>query len=239
VDTITLVDELIEDGQRLIDSLLGDRIPVRIACWVKPVEEDRWSLFIGTPLIDQKGAAQAYREVYRVLRGLGPTWVTDSDVKLIGESHPITKEILEIRQRFPGKGAARSRRPTLGGIPIEEIYVYPLIAQSSPLFLGQRKLKRDVKQIDRPEDFLLAPEDRLVVRQLMAQGISEQQAYALVLERRQKGALRPPIPAGTIVKAWIAAHWGDSPEDDPNPLLRIEAEDGAHGITSKNDTDPV
>ena len=71
VDTITLVAEQIDDGQRLIDRLSRENLPVRSACWVKPIEQDRWSLYLATPLVDEKGSTSAYGEVYRVLRSLG------------------------------------------------------------------------------------------------------------------------------------------------------------------------
>ena len=102
MDTITLVDELIDDGRRLIDRLVQENIPVVMASWVKPVEEDRWSLYIATPLLDEKGATRAYREVYRVLRSLGNPWVTDSDISLVGQDDPITRDVLAIKRRFQG-----------------------------------------------------------------------------------------------------------------------------------------
>jgi hypothetical protein len=54
MDTVTLVGKQIDDGQRLLDRLGEEGIVVRAACWVKPVEEDRWSLYIATPLMVRK-----------------------------------------------------------------------------------------------------------------------------------------------------------------------------------------
>jgi hypothetical protein len=98
---------------------------VIIASWVKPVEEDRWSLYIATPLLDEKGAMRAYREVYRVLRSMGNPWVTDSDISLVGHDDPITRDLLDIKKRYPGRLPTRSRRPQLGSLAVEETYVYP------------------------------------------------------------------------------------------------------------------
>ena len=125
MDTITLVDELIDDGRKLIDRLIQENIPVIMACWVKPVEDDRWSLYIATPLLDEKGAARAYREVYRVLRSLGNLWVTDSDIKLVGQDDPITRDVIDIKKRFSVNLPTRSRRPQLGNVAVEETYIYP------------------------------------------------------------------------------------------------------------------
>ena len=239
MDTITLVAEQIGDGQRLIDGLGRENLPVRTACWVKPIEEDRWSLFLVSPLVDEKGSTSAYGEVYRVLRSLGTSYITASDIRLIGVGDPITRDTLEIQSQHPGRLATRSRRPMLGSLGIEEVYVYP-----APLALRgdnaeKRRLKKDVKQVERLGDFLLTTREKDFFQQLVAQGLSEQEAHDWVRQRREKQAPRPPIPAGTVVKTWIAAHWGDNPEDDPNPLLRVEAPDGAQGLTFKDDTEAL
>ena len=70
--------------------------------------------------------ARAYREVYRVLRTLRNPWVTDSDIRLVGEGDPITKEVLDIKKRYPVGLPTRSRRPQLGNLAVEETYVYPV-----------------------------------------------------------------------------------------------------------------
>jgi hypothetical protein len=125
MDTVTLVETQIDDGQRLLDRLTEEGIVVRSACWVKPVEEDRWSLYIATPAVDEKGATEAYRQVYRVLRSLGDAWITSSDVKLVGEKHPVAQEALDLQYRSQGRIPTRPRHPLLGSMPVEEMYVYP------------------------------------------------------------------------------------------------------------------
>lgn len=125
MDTIALVDEQIESGQHLLEQLCAANFPVRAACWVKPVDEDRWSLYLASSTVDQQGVLPAYREVYRVLRSIESSWITDSDIKLIGEGHSVTGGILEIQKRYPGRMATRSRRSLLGDLPVDEVYVYP------------------------------------------------------------------------------------------------------------------
>jgi hypothetical protein len=125
MDTNALVTEQIDDGQRLIGRLNASGVPVRAACWVKPAEEDRWSLYVVTPAVDTKGPTGAYREVYGVLRSLGAAWVTDSDVKLLGESSPVARQIIDLLRRNPGRSPVRSGRTMLGGVPVDEVYAYP------------------------------------------------------------------------------------------------------------------
>ena len=125
MDTITLVDEVVDDGRQLLDRLHEEGIPTIMACWVKPVEEDRWSFYIATPLVDERGTGKAYREVYRLLRSLESSWVTDSDINLVGPNDPITRDVLEIRGRFGGRLPIRPRQHQLGNLAVEETYIYP------------------------------------------------------------------------------------------------------------------
>jgi hypothetical protein len=239
MDTITLVNDQIDDGQSLLARLARENIPVRVACWVKPVEEDRWSLYIATPLVEEKGPIGAYREVCRVMRLLGSRGVTDSDVKLIGEKHPITDEVLQLHQRHAGRTPIRSRRPLLGGLPVQEVYVYPPPLDPAASGSGQRRLKKPVEQIARPEDALLTEEERAIRNQIVSSGVNLEDAEKWVRVKRSPSPARPPIPAGTVVKSWVTAFWGSRLEDDPNPLLMVEAPDGARGLVLKNDTEPV
>ncbi len=125
MDTVTLVDGQIDDGQRLLDRLREEGVDVRAAGWLKPVETDRWSLYIATPVVDERGSTEAYRQVLGALRSLGSDWIDSSDVWLVGTKHPAARDLLDIRQRSPDWVPARSRHPLLGGTSAEEVYVYP------------------------------------------------------------------------------------------------------------------
>ena len=65
------------------------------AWWVKPSEEGRWLLSIASKAVDEKGPAAAYQAVHAALQGIPDTWVSLSEVKLLGANHPITKDVLE------------------------------------------------------------------------------------------------------------------------------------------------
>ncbi len=69
MDQGTLVAMQIEDGQRLIDRLVGEGIAVTAACWAKESESGQWFLYIATPLVGEDGAKRpAYRRVNTVIR---------------------------------------------------------------------------------------------------------------------------------------------------------------------------
>jgi hypothetical protein len=127
MDTDTLVENQIEEGQRLLDLLGEEGVAVRAACWVKPIDKDRWMLYIATPIWDEKGPLEAYRQLTHAHRSLDNVWLTGSDVTLVGEKNPLVKDALGILQRYPHWTKVKPPRPLLGGIPIEgEVYVYPL-----------------------------------------------------------------------------------------------------------------
>jgi hypothetical protein len=124
MDTVTLVENRIEEGQRLLDLLEKEGVAVRAACWVKPFERDRWSLYIATPSVDEKGMLGAYLQLVTVLGLMGDGWLTTSDIALVGERHPIVQDALDILRRFPHRKPIPSPRTLVGGISVEEIYVY-------------------------------------------------------------------------------------------------------------------
>jgi hypothetical protein len=103
----------------------------------------------------------------------------------------------------------------------------------------RKRLKKDVRRVGHPEDFLVTLQEKAAVARLLAQGMSEPHASDWLLERREKQVPKPPIPAGTVVETWLVAHCGDNPEDDPNPLLGVEAPDCGEGFTFKDDTYPL
>ena len=147
MDSITLVDNQIADGEQLIDRLRDRGIVVRAAYWVKPTDEDLWSLYLATPLVDSDGLTAAYRTTFQVFRTLENPWMTDSEIKLVGETHASARDVCDLMTRHPGRMAIRSRRPFLGGTPVEEIYIYPPVQSSDPrpkLADEQKKLLQDL-----------------------------------------------------------------------------------------------
>jgi hypothetical protein len=125
MDPVTLVEDQIEDGWSLLRRLEERGFTWRAACWVKPIDKHRWSLYIATPLVDQKGLREAYGEVIDVVRSLGRMSITSSDLDLVGEKHPVTQDVLNLLERFPGGTRVPLQVSFFGGMPVEEVYVYP------------------------------------------------------------------------------------------------------------------
>jgi hypothetical protein len=127
MDTDTLVENRIRAGWEFIDRLVENHFDVTAAFWIQASEEGRWFLYIASTAVDEMGPAAAYRDVYSTLQSMPDFSSFRSELKLIGAANPITRDVLEIRQRNATKLPARYHGPQVGNIAIEEAYVYPSI----------------------------------------------------------------------------------------------------------------
>jgi hypothetical protein len=125
MDQVSLVDRRIDDGQRLIEQLLRDNFDVTVACWLKMSEEDWWHLYIASKVVDERGPAEAYRALQSSLQQLSGTTISLTDVKLIGASHPIARDVLKIQKRYSGGAPIPFGGAQFGGIIVEEALIYP------------------------------------------------------------------------------------------------------------------
>jgi hypothetical protein len=80
MDTESLVESQIDDGQRFLTRLIESQFDVTAACWVKTSEDDLWSLWICSKSVAEKGLAVAYREAYSILQNKESQWVNISNV---------------------------------------------------------------------------------------------------------------------------------------------------------------
>ena len=125
MDTDLLVDDRIDDGQRLIDQLTREEFEVLAAFWIRASEDGLWQLYIASPSIDPEKLGEAYRQVYAALRKLEPSSVSPSDLDLINGANPVARAVIEVRDRYPGKPPTRYHGKRLGNFSIEEAYIYP------------------------------------------------------------------------------------------------------------------
>ena len=124
MDTELLVGERIDAGEKFIETLASTGFDVTAACWLKTVEEDRWFFYISSNFVDDRGLAAAYREASRISEGDPVAWALMTDVVFVGTNSPITREVLELRGRYPARIPTRARPPMIGNIAVEEIYIY-------------------------------------------------------------------------------------------------------------------
>ena len=127
MDTELLVDNRIEDGQKLVAELVSVGFDVSVAFWVKTSEEGLWFLYIGSTSVEPSKIGDAYRKLYTCLSNIPDSWVEMSEVKLVQASNPIAQDAIIARDRQPGRLPLRFHGKRLGGLSIEDSYIYPRV----------------------------------------------------------------------------------------------------------------
>jgi hypothetical protein len=243
MDQITLVDRRIADGLKLVLQLAQDGFDFTAAFWLRPVDDNWWHLYVASKLVEEQDPAVAYRKVQASLRQLTGITISLSDVKLIGASDPLSHDILKIRKHCTGVAPIRFGGARLGDMFVEEALIYPPIQKDkrSAYTLGKRRLKTSVQQTARAGDVAapLSPQEVHALGQIVASGINPTQADYWVRKKREMQRENQNIPAGTVVDTYITAWWGDTPDDDPNPLLLVKTAEGVEGLTFLNNTEPI
>jgi hypothetical protein len=125
VDSDELVEFQIDAGQRLVVQLVRDGFEVKAAFWAKTAEEGIWFLYIATPLVEQRGSAEAYRLLQASLQRLEGIPLSLADVKVIGAENPVTRDVLNILNRYPAPLATRYGGKQLAKMTVEGAYLYP------------------------------------------------------------------------------------------------------------------
>lgn len=125
MDQSTLVGNQVEDGRRFVERFAVDGNPVHAAFWVKNADDDLWFLYLATPIVDRDGQPAAYRNVRASLQKLNDTWITSSEIKVVGENNPIVKDVLAIMARRPDRKGTRIGNAVLGSIAVDQGYIYP------------------------------------------------------------------------------------------------------------------
>jgi hypothetical protein len=127
MDQTPLVETLVEDGQRLVGRLRDEGVGVTAAFWAREDENGPWVLYLATALVGEDGATrEAYGRVQQAYRQMPqPFWIQPLQIKVVGPSDPVTKDVLELQRRYPGKRPIRLGETHLGGLSFEEVYIYP------------------------------------------------------------------------------------------------------------------
>ena len=124
MDQGALVIDQIDAGARFLGEF-QKYIPVEAAFWLKESDEGEWSLYVASDQITDDNFDVAYGEVLRIAGILGEPHFDPFQVKLIGAGDPLAQAALEINRRYPGPVATRFHGRVFGGLPVEEVYVYP------------------------------------------------------------------------------------------------------------------
>jgi hypothetical protein len=124
MDTSLLVEFQLEAGRLLISQLTSDGFEVAAAFWATTPDDDYWYLYIATPLVELHGSAQSYRILWESLRKLEGTTLSFADIKIIGATNPIARDVVKILEKSSGKLGLNYSGKTLGGMVVERAFLY-------------------------------------------------------------------------------------------------------------------
>lgn len=117
----------IESGGRFIAEFEKTKsFSVSAAFWLKAREEDQWYLYISSDQIDDTNFDLAYKEVLRLTSRMSDPWLDPFEVKVVSSKNAFANDVIELQQRFPASLPTRLRGRPLGGVLIDEAYIYPL-----------------------------------------------------------------------------------------------------------------
>lgn len=135
MDSTSLVERQINDGQKLVDDLLQSGFDVAAAFWLKPSESEKWLFYVISPVADADGTAEAYRRMSGPVRTMPqPYSIHPIEIRVLGTSDPLGKEVLEIHRRSSKVGLSPLswRGSWLGNMSIDGAYLYPLPTANVP-----------------------------------------------------------------------------------------------------------
>lgn len=119
-----LVSELIDEGQRLLETLRRNRFPITSALWHYIPDSLEWRLVIVSSAVEHSGPMAAYGRVQRALGSIDVLRVALSDIVLIG---PNSQEYQALRQVVGAPGRFSGTvplAPPLHNVVFEDDYVY-------------------------------------------------------------------------------------------------------------------
>ncbi len=131
MDTNTLVEKMIDDGQKLVEELPQRGFEVTAVFWLKANEDEQWYFYIVSPAVDTDGLILAYRRLHTLIRQMPqPFWIDPLEVKLIEPDNSLARDVLAIHSRAPGARVSPIRwgGKKLGNMYIEGALLYPLPA---------------------------------------------------------------------------------------------------------------
>ena len=124
MDQGPLVSEQIDAGSKLAKEFDKNYKPLQAAFWLKECEVGQWYFYLASEQIDDTNFADAYGEVIRLV-GKGPhIWLDPFQVKVTGLDAPVAKEVNAIQQKYPDMLPMRLRDCMLGGVFMDEVYIY-------------------------------------------------------------------------------------------------------------------
>jgi hypothetical protein len=124
MDKNALVTEEIDAGAELIQRF-QEHMAVDTAFWLNPSDDGSWLLYIASPRMDVAKFDIGFAEILRLVHEMKTPYIDPFQVRLIGSDHPLARAAIEMGRRYSGTMPTRFRGTSFGGVPVEEVYIYP------------------------------------------------------------------------------------------------------------------
>lgn len=124
MDQMPLVTQEIDAGKDLIREF-NKLAPVTVALWLKESGDELHYLFIASDQINDSNVREWYGKVLEVAATLSSPYLDPFRIKLISAKHPIAIAAREFNERFPVRLATRFGGHFLGGVGVDDVYIYP------------------------------------------------------------------------------------------------------------------
>lgn len=122
-----LVNEQIDAGADFVRDF-DEYAGVSVAFWIVPIESENRFLYIASDEISDGNIDVAYGEVLRRIKRWRSPWLDPFQIKLVNTSDPIACDAIRIRDRTPTPLPTRYGGSSIGGLNIDEAYIYPPIS---------------------------------------------------------------------------------------------------------------
>jgi hypothetical protein len=119
-----LVDAKIEAGAELVRSLDRRGFLVSSAFWYLDSETEGWRLILAMPAVDREGAHAVYRKIQAIAKSLPE--LSLFDISVVSPSDSLVRRMNQVIQTGPVVSGIRFTGNTIGGILVDDAYIYRL-----------------------------------------------------------------------------------------------------------------
>jgi hypothetical protein len=114
----------IEDGEKFLAQLTSLGVWPKAAFWAVKSGDDTCFLYVTTDLLEVQGPSSVYGRVRQALKGSGAQWLSESDVSLVSEQDPLSREILDVISRYTIPLSTWYGGTKLGSSIVNRAYIY-------------------------------------------------------------------------------------------------------------------
>jgi hypothetical protein len=130
MDQDALVKDQIDAGQRFLVEF-AKYAPVKLAAWLKEIENGRWYLYVVSDSVRDRDVSDAYGHVVRVVNDMNPPRLDPFRIRIVGANTSLASQVLGFQQYATTTTTTPPPwfEPPVSGI--DSAYVYNLPIETS------------------------------------------------------------------------------------------------------------